>query len=74
MPEDGPYESVGFSDPNAAGWLAQSTGFAVDVDLDGDGIADTSRDEFNVNGNDDNIDDDDIDFDLLNVLITYSTI
>ena len=53
MPDPGSaIESVGFSDPNAAGWLAQSTGFAVDVDLDGDGIADTSRDEFNVNGND----------------------
>ena len=34
----------------------------------------TNDDDVNVNGNDDNIDDDDIDFDLLNVLITYSTI
>lgn len=44
-------ESQGFQDPDAAGWIAQSI-FAVDVDMDGDGISDVTRADFNVNGND----------------------
>ena len=41
----------GFQDPDAAGWIPQSI-FAVDVDMDGDGISDVTRKDFNVNGND----------------------
>ena len=44
-------ESQGFQDPDAAGWMSQSI-FAVDVDMDGDGISDVTRKDFNVNGND----------------------
>jgi len=39
----------GFTDPDAAGWVAQSV-MAVSVDLDGDGFVDVSKDVFNTNG------------------------
>jgi len=43
--------TTGFNDPDAAGWIGQEM-FAVDIDLDGDGVSDATRADFNVNGND----------------------
>jgi len=41
----------GYQDPDAAGWVAQSV-MAVAVDLDGNGVPDVSKFEFNRNGQD----------------------
>ena len=41
----------GYQDPDAAGWVAQSV-MAVAVDLDGNGVPDVSKFDFNRNGQD----------------------